>query len=49
MLVKTAWPALVPAIEKAGHKAVIVTEAEVLAQHGKKIEEPPPEQERKSA
>lgn len=36
MIVKTAWPALIPAIERAGHEAILVTEAELLAQHGKR-------------
>lgn len=40
MKVKTAWPALDKAIRKAGHEPVHVTEAELLAQHGKKEKEP---------
>lgn len=36
MIVKTAWPGLIPAIKKAGHIPVLVDEAQLLAQHGKR-------------
>jgi hypothetical protein len=32
VIVKTAWPSLVPAIEKAGHKALIVDVTEFRGQ-----------------
>jgi hypothetical protein len=40
MIVKTAWPALIPAIKKAGHIPLLVTEAQILAQHPSKESEP---------